>query len=375
MAFVEQASPRPPPAHGRRSAGRRAHRGSARARLHTAPGRALDGAAGARELTSDDGRRSPVTRPVLGRPAPRRPAPQAVGPRSRARSVFEVQSQQPGNFSLHVQDRVRGVQLVLQASHLRLERAHLRIQRVAFGRLARRASSRPTPAASPPRRALRQAASDASCTTPRGEAGGPPRRAVCSDPPPPESSQPILCGELAPLRLGHNLPGPGSVWRGRPWGPRRYAPRPPGPERKPHSMSSSLSLAVIGFYLHRPTEIPKVAWCLSDVGREGLARSTDSSCSKPHSASFRIRPIRCLAQGEVRLQRRSRITARNISTTSASVPTGRFLLTTARLHRDHLPGLAAHRRCYPGRHLPARVADGVAHGADVAVGHRRCLVA
>ena len=48
--------------------------------------------------------------------------------------MFEVQSQQPGNFSLHVQGRVRGVQLVLQASHLRLERAHLRIQRVAFGR-------------------------------------------------------------------------------------------------------------------------------------------------------------------------------------------------------------------------------------------------
>ena len=33
-----------------------------------------------------------------------------------------------------------------------------------------------------------------------------------------------------------------SGWRGRPWGPRRYAPRPPGLERKPHSMSSSLSL-------------------------------------------------------------------------------------------------------------------------------------
>ena len=48
--------------------------------------------------------------------------------------MFEVQSQQPGNFSLHVQDRVRGVQLVLQTSHLRLERAHLRIQQVAFGR-------------------------------------------------------------------------------------------------------------------------------------------------------------------------------------------------------------------------------------------------
>ena len=98
------------------------------------PGGRWTGLLVARELTSDDGRSSPVTRPVLGRPAPRRPAPQAVGPPSRARSVFEVQSQQPGSFSLHVQDRVRGVQLVLQASHLRLERAHLRIQRVAFGR-------------------------------------------------------------------------------------------------------------------------------------------------------------------------------------------------------------------------------------------------
>ena len=48
--------------------------------------------------------------------------------------MFEVQSQQPGNFSLHGQNCVRGVQLVLQTSHLRLQRAHLRIQRVAFGR-------------------------------------------------------------------------------------------------------------------------------------------------------------------------------------------------------------------------------------------------
>ena len=102
---------------------------------------------------------APATTSTRLRPAPRRPAPQAVGPRSRARSVFEVQSQQPGNFSLHVQDRVRGVQLVLQASHLRLERAHLRIQRVAFGRfraIAARffaANSRSEPV----RRALRQA--------------------------------------------------------------------------------------------------------------------------------------------------------------------------------------------------------------------------
>ena len=191
MAFVEQRR------HDLRrrtvdeARGRRAHRGSARARLHTAPGRALDGAAGARELTSDDGRSSPVTRPVLGRPAPRRPAPQAVGPRSRARSVFEVQSQQPGNFSLHVQDRVRGVQLVLQASHLRLERAHLRIQRVAFGRFRAALLRGQLPAASPCAAPCAKP-SDASCTTPRGEAGGPPRRAVCNDPPPPEPAADTL---------------------------------------------------------------------------------------------------------------------------------------------------------------------------------------
>ena len=126
------ALPRPPPAHGRRSVGRRAHRGPARARLHTAPGRALDGAAGARELTSDDGRRSPATRPALGRPAPHRPPPPTA---LRSAVGGTIETDKPGNFSLHVQNRVRGVQLVLQTSHLRLQRAHLRIQRVAFCRL------------------------------------------------------------------------------------------------------------------------------------------------------------------------------------------------------------------------------------------------
>ena len=41
------------------------------------------GAAGARELTSDDGRSSPVTRPVLGRPAPRRPLDAQTGENNR----------------------------------------------------------------------------------------------------------------------------------------------------------------------------------------------------------------------------------------------------------------------------------------------------
>ena len=71
--------------------------------LGLAPGRALDGATGACESASDDGRRLPATPPALGTPAPRRPALQAVGLPSAARSVFEVQSQQPGNFPLYVQ--------------------------------------------------------------------------------------------------------------------------------------------------------------------------------------------------------------------------------------------------------------------------------
>ena len=238
------ASPRPPPAHGRRSAGRRAHRGSARARLHTAPGRALDGAAGARELTSDDGRSSPVTRPVLGRPAPRR----AVGPRSRARSVFEVQSQQPGNFSLHVQDRVRGVQLVLQASHLRLERAHLRIQRVAFGRF-RAALLRGQLPREPLRRALRQAV--------RCELYNPSRRSR-------RPTSPGCVQRSASSRtrsrysavnwrrwLGHNLRVRGLARPALGASSLRSSTPRAGTETS-FNVIESLS-AVIGFHLHRPT--------------------------------------------------------------------------------------------------------------------------
>ena len=40
--------------------------------------------------------------------------------------MFEAESQQPGNFSLDVQDRMGGVQLLLQPSHFRLELVHLR---------------------------------------------------------------------------------------------------------------------------------------------------------------------------------------------------------------------------------------------------------
>ena len=47
-------------------------------------------------------------------PAPRRPAMRAAGRPSTVLPVFEAESQQPGNFSLDVQDRMGGVQLLLQ---------------------------------------------------------------------------------------------------------------------------------------------------------------------------------------------------------------------------------------------------------------------
>ena len=68
------ALPRPPPAHGPRSAGPRAVQGPARPRLQDSARAGVGRDYGGRGLTSDDGRRSPRT------PARRRPAPPAVGP-------------------------------------------------------------------------------------------------------------------------------------------------------------------------------------------------------------------------------------------------------------------------------------------------------
>ena len=61
------------------------------------------GAAGAREPSSDDGRRSPAARPAPGTPTPRGPAMRASAPPSAILRVVEVQSQQPGYSSLHIQ--------------------------------------------------------------------------------------------------------------------------------------------------------------------------------------------------------------------------------------------------------------------------------
>ena len=125
--------------------------------------------------------------PALGTPAPRRPAMRAAGRPSAVLPVFEAESQQPGNFSLDVQDRMGGVQLLLQPSHFRLELVHLRAEGVALGGLptafARgQALKRPlTPRPAP----FRQMGAVQPLAA---EAAGPPRRAACSSLPPPESA-------------------------------------------------------------------------------------------------------------------------------------------------------------------------------------------
>ena len=70
-----------------------------------------------------------------------------------------------------------------------------------------------------------------------------------------QNPQPILCGELAPLRLGHNLRVRG---RSGAAGPGGLVATLLDPQGWNGNLIQSLS-AVIGFHLHRPTEIPKVA--------------------------------------------------------------------------------------------------------------------
>ena len=105
-------------------------------------------------------------------------------------------TQQPGNFSLDVQDRMGGVQLASPVSHFRLELVHLTLRG-----LPRRASDRVCSQALKPPHAAPCATVNGSCTATKQEA---PRRAACSSLPPPESAVDTR-GELAPLRLGHDL--------------------------------------------------------------------------------------------------------------------------------------------------------------------------
>ena len=218
--------------------------------------------------------------------------------------MFEVQSQQPGYFSLYVQDRVRGVQLVLQASHFRLERAHLRIQRVAFARLCaallrgqlpkrtlapRLAPSRQMGAVQP--LAAKQSTHLTGLRTAL-RLLNPSRRS--SRPTSPGCVQRSASSRIRSRYCAVNwrrvgLATPGSVLRARPWGPRRYlrvrgrscAPGPGGlvatlldPQGRNGTLVQChrLSLCDHRFSSPPPYSNSKGCWCLSHVGREGSAR-------------------------------------------------------------------------------------------------------
>ena len=202
-----------------------------------------------------------MTRPVLGKPAPRRLRRKRLD-RHQER-VPCSRSQQPATFPCTSRIVCAVSQLVLQASHLRLERAHLRIQRVAFGRFRDgrllRANSRSEPCA--PRLApSRQMRAVQPLAAKAAHLAG-----LCAAIRLLQNPQPILCGELAPLRLGHNLRvqvglGPGGLVA------RSSTPRA-GTET---SFNVIESLRGHRFRPPPPYRNSKGCWCLSDVGREGL---------------------------------------------------------------------------------------------------------
>ena len=180
-----------------------------------------------------------MTRPVLGRPAPRRPAPQAVG--TAIKSAFRVRGSIPAARQLfparpgscaRCATRAPGEPLAPRArapSHpagcvRRFRAALLRGQLPQRALAPRLAPSRQMRAVQP--LAAKQAAHLAG---------------LCAAIRLLQNPQPILCGELAPLRLG-TTSGSG-VGLARPaLGASSLRSSTPGPERKRHSMSSSLSL-------------------------------------------------------------------------------------------------------------------------------------
>ena len=250
-------------------------------------------------------------------PAPRRLAMRATSRPSAVLPVFEVESQQPGYFpkklprppplgeqttkwtvapqgrpkvyaragvssgtggprrpcgvSLDFQDRVRSGELLFQPRHLRLELAHLGTEGVVLGRF---------------RAALLRRQTLERAVTPRLAPSGQVRgvQALTAKQPSDlartrtsvrllHDPQPILGGELAPGRLGYDLrgPEPAGVDRLRPWGSRRYAPRPPGPALQPPSRSSGLSL-FSSVLTSTPYTNSRGCQCLRHVGREGCAK-------------------------------------------------------------------------------------------------------
>ena len=177
-----------------------------------------------------------------------------------------------------------GVQLLLQPSHFRLKLVHLRAEGVALGGLPT-AFARGQPLKRPltPRPApFRQmgAVQPLAAKQPAHLAGL--RAALCLL----QNPQSILRGELAPLRLGHDL-------RVRRW-PRVAGSGPGASSRRSSTPRAGASIscnvidslsAVIGIHLHRPTVISRgagVSVRLAErVGPKGPAVHGDHSSLSP----------------------------------------------------------------------------------------------
>ena len=161
---------------------------------------------------------------------------------------------------------MRGVQLVLQTSHLRLERARLRIQRIAFGRfraalLRGQLPQRALAARLAPGRRMR-AVQPLAAKQPTHLAALRAALRLLQDP------QPILRAELAPLRFGHDLRVRGRSCASGHGGLVATLLDPQG--RK----GNLFQCHRVPLYRHRSSSPPpysnsKGCWCLSHVGREG----------------------------------------------------------------------------------------------------------
>ena len=178
-----------------------------------------------------------------------------------------------------------GVQLLLQPSHFRLELVHLRAEGVALGGLptafARgQALKRPlTPRPAP----FRQmgAVQPLAAKQPAHLAGL--RAALCLL----QNPQSILRGELAPLRLGHDL-------RVRRW-PRVAGSGPGGlvatlldPQGRSAHLLQCHRFSLCGHWYSPPPPYSnsKGGRCLSDVGREGSGEKVSPLISRTKPAKY-----------------------------------------------------------------------------------------
>ena len=81
---------------------------------------------------ANNGRRQPVTRPAFGTLGPRRPVRRALGPPSAILPVAEVESQQPGNFSLYSRIVCAVCNAFSSRTDVHLELVHVRAEQVTL---------------------------------------------------------------------------------------------------------------------------------------------------------------------------------------------------------------------------------------------------